>query len=285
MRIYAGRCGSFNGDGRRDILARKPSTEELFVVPHSGRLDGLATFGTPVLIRTGMDAYHRWIGAGDFTGDGRADVLINTGDDQVRLYVNTGGLNGLRTLAEEGIHVGGKLSPDISYDTIALADITGDGRTDVFGRLAGTTEVHTMLNQGVDGLNTFAPPKHLATIGPGEVPFGVADVTGDGRPDLLVEATDDELVIYDLFAEGADEHGNPLGPPRRYPISLGWAGKLVITLTDLTGDGHPDLLGLAPDGTLLAHAHRGRFDPENPTDTYAEPVVVGTGFDVYNMIG
>jgi len=285
MRIYAGNCGSFNGNGRRDILARNLATGELVVFPHSGRLQGLATFGEPVLIRTGMDAYHRWIGAGDFTGDGRADVLINTGDDKVRLYVNTGGLNGLQTLAEDGIHIGGKLAPDIAYDTIALADITGDGRTDVFGRLAGTTEVHSMLNQGVDGMNTFAPPKHLATIGAGEVPFGVADVTGSGRPDLLVEASDDELVIYDLFAGGADEQGNPAGPPRQYPICEGWAGRLVVTVTDLTGDGRPDLLGLDPDGTLVAYAHRGSFDPADPRGTYAEPVVVGVGFDAYNMIG
>ncbi|MFG1843635.1 FG-GAP repeat domain-containing protein [Micromonospora sp. NPDC049175] len=285
MRIYAGNCGSFNGDGRRDVLARNPATGELLVYPHSGELAGTDTFGAPVLIRTGMDMYSRWIGAGDFTGNGFADVLVNTGDDQVRVYLNQGGLNGLQTLAEEGIHIGGKLSPDISYDTIALADIFGDGRTDCFGRLQGTNEVHSMINQGLDGMNTFAPPKHIATIGDGEVPFGIADVTGDGHPDLLAEASDDELVLYHLFAEGADDDGEPVGPPRRHVLSRGWAGMLTITLTDLTGDGHPDLLGLAPDGTLYAFAHRGGFDPARPLDTYAEPVVVATGFQGYNMIG
>ncbi|WP_165942558.1 hypothetical protein [Micromonospora sp. KC721] len=33
---------------------------------------------------------------------------------------------------------------------------------------------------------------------------------------------------------------------------------LTIALTDLTGEGHPDLLGLAPDGTLFAFANRVR---------------------------
>ena len=275
MKIYAGQCGSFSGDGRRDILARRPSTGELFVIPHRGAFDGTDTYGPPELIRTGVDSFFRWLGAGDFTGSGTADVLANTGDDQVRLYVNQGGLSGTETLAEEGIHVGGKLSEDVSYDTIALGDLTGDGRTDVIGRLAGTREVHVMVNQGVDGLNTFAPPKHLITIGEHEVPFGLADVTGTGRLDLLVDCPlDGGLALYDLS-----------GGDARHPIAAGWDDKIMITITDVDGDGCPDLLGLLPDGTMLAYRHRGTFDAQRPLDTFEAPVVVGTGWNVYDILG
>ncbi|MEU2208619.1 hypothetical protein AB0B95_08665 [Streptomyces hygroscopicus] len=47
--------------------------------------------------------------------------------------------------------------------------------------------------------------------------------------------------------------------------------------TDINGDGRPDLLGLRQDGTLVAHAHSGAFDPENPTAVLREPVVVAKG--------
>ncbi|MFI1120906.1 hypothetical protein ACH4VS_06880 [Streptomyces hygroscopicus] len=48
--------------------------------------------------------------------------------------------------------------------------------------------------------------------------------------------------------------------------------------TDINGDGRPDLLGLRKDGTLVAHAHSGAFDPANPTAVLREPVVVAKGW-------
>lgn len=284
MKIYAGHCASFNGDGRLDILARNRSTGELLVFPHSGAFKGEQTYGDPVVIGTGFDEFHRWIGAGDFTGDGRADVITNTADEQVHLLVNQGGLNGLDTISTELVHIGGRLSPEIGYDTIALADLTGDGRCDVFGRLEHTTQVHSMLNQGFNGMETFAPPRPLAVIGEGEIPFGAADVTGNGHPDLLLDLDNGELVAYDLHAEGTDEDGNPVGKGRRYPVASGWDDKIMITITDIDGDGRPDLLGLTRDGTLVVHRHRG-FDPDDPRATFGEAEVVATGWRSFDIIG
>lgn len=281
MKIYAGHCASFNGDGRRDILARNRRTGELLVIPHSGALKGEETYGEPVVIGTGFDEFYRWIGAGDFTGDGRADVLVNTADEKVYLLVNQGGLNGLETIAKEGVHIGGRLSPDISYDTLALGDLTGSGRTDCFGRLHGTTEVHSMLNQGYQGMETFAPPKPMATLNDNEIPFGVADITGNGRMDLLLDRPDGTLLMYDM---SLDEEGTPTGTGQRYEIARGWEDKVMITVTDVDGDGRPDLLGLMRDGTLLAYVHQG-FNPDSPLDTFAEPVVVATGWTSYDVIG
>jgi hypothetical protein len=59
----------------------------------------------------------------------------------------------------------------------------------------------------------------------------------------------------------------------------------MITITDVDGDGCPDLLGLLPDGTMLAYRHRGTFDAQRPLDTFEAPVVVGTGWDVYDILG
>ncbi|GAB3973530.1 hypothetical protein [Plantactinospora veratri] len=46
-----------------------------------------------------------------------------------------------------------------------------------------------------------------------------------------------------------------------------------------------DLLGLLPDGTPLAYAHRGVFDPDDPLGTFHEPVVVATGWNEYDILG
>ncbi|MFC9221030.1 FG-GAP-like repeat-containing protein [Streptomyces hygroscopicus] len=118
--------------------------------------------------------HYLWVGAGDLTGDGRADIFALTVEEQGYIFLNRGGLAELDTLAEP-VHIGGKL-PDVAYDTIALADMNADGKTDI------------------------------------------------------------------------------------------------------NGDGRPDLLGLRQDGTLVAHAHSGAFDPEDPTAVFQEPVVVAKGW-------
>lgn len=135
--------GQSNGDRLRARVRSRPQRfddVESSVYPHQGRLDGLNTYGAPMKIGTGFHCgYFRWIGAGDFTGDGRADVYVTTADAKRFLYPNTAGLNGLDTLGER-IHIGGK-RPEVMYDSLALADLDGDGKVDCFGRQVGTGNV------------------------------------------------------------------------------------------------------------------------------------------------
>ncbi|MCP3803251.1 VCBS repeat-containing protein [Allokutzneria sp. A3M-2-11 16] len=267
MLTYTGHSGSFRGNGVQDLLTRNYKTGELFVHPGTGRLDGLRTYGEPVLVGTGFAAdHHVWVGAGDFTGDGTADVFALTIEKQAYIYLNTGGLNGTGTLAEP-IHVGGKL-PDITYDTIALADLDGDGKTDIIGRQEGTSLVDTIPFTGtVNGTNSFGDPFRLAEIGEHDIPLGAADITGDGEVDLLVLHPDGGLSALET-ATGT-----------WHRISEGWGEALIIDVTDVTGDGRPDLLALGPDGSLLAHVNTG-----NPDQVFAPPVVVAKGWTDFNAI-
>lgn len=140
--------GQSNGDRLRARVRSRPQRfddVESSVYPHQGRLDGLNTYGAPMKIGTGFHCgYFRWIGAGDFTGDGRADVYVTTADAKCFLYPNTAGLNGLDTLGER-IHIGGK-RPEVMYDSLALTDLDGDGKVDCFGRQVGTGNVDLLLN-------------------------------------------------------------------------------------------------------------------------------------------
>ncbi|MEU7365348.1 VCBS repeat-containing protein [Streptomyces hygroscopicus] len=276
MLFYTGHSGSFDGNGRQDILVRHGS--ELFVYPVSGALNGLKTYGEPVKIGTDIRPDHYlWVGAGDFTGDGRADIFALTVEEQGYIFLNRGGLAGLDTLAEP-VHIGGKL-PEVAYDTIALADMNADGKTDIIGRQGGTSKIDIIPFAGeVDGTNSFDPPVRLATLGATDIPLGAADVTGSGRPELLVLRDNGDLALYLTPDEGLGADGEPAGEGRWYTIGHGWDGLDIIDVTDINGDGRPDLLGLRPDGTLVAHAHSGAFDPENPTAVFREPVVVAKGW-------
>ncbi|MEU9941501.1 FG-GAP repeat domain-containing protein [Streptomyces lavendulae] len=276
------KSGSFNGDGRQDLLVRNARTGELFVFPHSGAFKGTETYGAPVLIGTGFGS-HLWLCAGDLTGDGTADVVCITDDDRCLIFLNQGGLDGLNTLGE-AIHVGGK-PPERTYDTIALGDLTGTGTVDIIGRVQGTGEVHRILHSGkIDGGETFAPPQDFAVLAATDLPVGLADVTGSGEPDLLVRHADGALSCYEVYADGKGASAEPLGQGVWHRLGAGWNDASVIDITDVTGDGRPDLLALHQDGTLVVHRHSGAFDPENPGATFLPPVTLATGWVDFDIV-
>lgn len=88
-----------------------------------------------------------------------------------------------------------------------------------------------------------------------------------------------------FFAGGKDADGRPKGAGEWYTISRGWDGVRAIDITDIDGDGKPDLLALRVDGTLVAHVHQGVFDPERPLSTFREPVAVAVGWNDFGANG
>ncbi|PKT67088.1 hypothetical protein CW362_42400, partial [Streptomyces populi] len=249
-----------------------------------GRWQGPETFGEPVRIGEGFDNV-LWLGTGDFTGNGYADVVVISKDEQALVHLNQGGLNGMDTLAAP-LRFGGKL-PEVTYDTIALGDLTGDGRTDIVGRLQHTGQVHRIINRSAAGApEMFAPPQPFAVLDPGDIPAGLADVTASGRPDLLVLHADNSLSVHEVYAHGRGPEGEPAGEAVRHALDTGWNLETykVLTLTDIDGDGHPDLLGLRHDGTLMVHRHSGSFDPRSPETTFDPPQVLGKGWDRFDII-
>jgi hypothetical protein len=275
---YTGHSGSFTGDGRQDLLVRNAKTGELLVHPHTGRVDGTDTYGPAVLIGEGYDPdFYVWVGSAHFTSEkGPADIFVLTSEEEGYIRVNQGGL-GLDTLSEP-IAVGGKL-PGIAYDTIALADLNADGKTDILGREGGTGFVDTIPFTGtVDGMASFTIPYRLSVIEEDEIPVGAADLTGDGRPDLLVLRPNGELTVREPI--GDEPNGDTA-----LVIGTGWDQYRITVVTDLNGDGRPDLLTLTEDGTLLAHTHTGSFDPGDPPAVFNAPIAVATGWTDYDAIG
>ena len=183
----------------------------------------------------------------DVTGDGLADVLVAGGAGS-RLLVS----NGDGTFTDD---TDARL-PALG-DTVmgaVFADLNGDGDPDLY--LATTARDRLLLNDG-SGVFTDETAGRLPTLVETGTAVAAADVDGDGDQDLVVanRGTPNRLLLN-------DGSGNlTVAPAGRLPADDGPATAVV--LTDLNGDGAPDLYftnEAGPD-TLLTNNGLGTFAP------------------------
>lgn len=197
----------FNGDGLVDLtfLHNPVSTlpEIIVLMQQPGR-----TFSRSVL-RSGSTM----AAAGDFNGDGTADLLVDVGGG-AELYL--GGPLGL-----------GAIDPNAGVvDRLGLAaDFDGDGFADVIDSSPATGNVSIAWG---DATSPFVSKTTLARV---LVRYRIGDLDGDGRPEIVNDAPSPpevELVRTD----------RTVLLPRALPMGPG-------NLVDLDDDGDADLLSSA----------------------------------------
>ena len=152
-----------------------------------------------------------------------------------------------------------------------LADLTGSGRDDVVG--FGDDGVWIALNNG-DG--TFAPARFvLANFGfnqgwrVGAHPRFLADLTGDGKPDIVGFGN---AGVYVALNNGDGTFGDVRFVIGDLGYNSGWrVEEHVRLMADLTGDGRSDIVAFGNDGVWTAIS--------NGDGTFAAPRLVLAGFD------
>jgi hypothetical protein len=257
----AGALADFNADGKLDLYL--DSSGIVF-----GKGDG--TFSAPGS-NTGGSANH--VVAADMNNDGKTDIVVTYGGDTtgtVYTYLNDGsgqlsqgsytplpiaaygavaadfnrdGTNDLIVATEKYSDTGELYLLDgrspqspvrIARGTgssVAAADMDGDGLTDL---VALTSPVDELLIFGGNGNGTFRAPRRInVSDGSEDGAVTVADITGDGRADVVVTVKDWRMAI--LFAQQADgSFIEATHIPRNYWWGA-WPG-------DFNGDGRIDLV-------------------------------------------
>ena len=163
----------FNGDGWQDLVCVDYADFTVIMFTNNGR-GGFAPASTNTLA-TG--AAPLWVAAADVNGDGRPDIITaNYGLSTITILTNNGS-NGF-TLATN-ISTGTSTQP---YYVVA-ADINGDGRTDLIVANYSTSTLSVFTNNGAGVFALASAPSTGAGTGP--IAVAVADMNGDGRPDLI----------------------------------------------------------------------------------------------------
>jgi hypothetical protein len=172
-------AGDVNGDGKADIITGAGPGGGPHVIVFDGvTLLPIASFFAYNPAFTGGV----FVAAGDVNGDGRADIITGAG---------RGG--GPHVLAFSGANLG-VLHSFFAYSpafiggvSVAAADVNGDGRADIITGAGRGGGPHVRAFSGVDlsVLHSFLAYSPAFT---GGVNVAAADVTGDGRTDMITGA-------------------------------------------------------------------------------------------------
>lgn len=174
------------------------------------------------------------VGAGDFTGDDKADLLVVAGNGDLRMRNG----NGRGSFSAPTSLFGAGWADSRRH--ITHTDFNGDGNADILvARSDGVLEFWAGTGAG-----QFRP----ATT-PGSGWYGMrhvasgADFTGDGRQDVLGVSEAGTLIVYRGDGAGG------FSPPHT-TIGGGWEGFHYLIAGDFDGDGRGDIVAIAGDGVL-----------------------------------
>ncbi len=207
--------GDFDGDGGPDLIVRRTDGRLLL---HRGNGAGGWVTGMGQPIGASWGSFTALLAPGDFSGDGRPDIIARRADGTLVMYRGNGA-GGWVTGKPEQIGASWQ-----SFTALfAGGDFSGEGGPDVLARDADGRLLMYRGN-GAGGWVTGKPE----VIGGGWQSFtalaGGGDFSGDGKPDVLARRADGTLAVY----RGNGAGGWVTGKGEQ--IGSGWGSLRGLTL-------------------------------------------------------
>ena len=240
MAVFSVAVSDVNHDGYPDLIVgtiQTPTTGELAALLN----DGKGNFGAPIYSSAQFTSPSATeISVGDVNNDGKPDVLV-TGTELTQIFLGNG--DGSFS-AGEVINAGqGGYDPQIPNNAV-LADVSGDGCLDA---IVIDTYADAAIFPGdcKGGFNTTNAG--VLVYGMGDVGYGlvVADINGDGHPDLIIGGVPEApspfygSVTGNTIGVRLNDGTGHFGPLQVY---RGDEGMYALAFADLAGTGRPEII-------------------------------------------
>lgn len=200
--IYAGgsvigvSIADYNNDGKPDISTTS-DYDKITVLKNTSKY-GAISFDE-INIQAGFSPGS--ITSGDLDGDGLIDIVaVNQGNNNFSVYKNSG-TNGSVSFM-----------PRTSYQTesnlpysVQIGDLNGNGKPDVGVANSQMNNIGVFNNKSVSGSLAIDSLKTYSTGGYGSAPrsIAIADIDGDGKPDIVSSNSGSLVVLRNTLTENA----------------------------------------------------------------------------------
>jgi hypothetical protein len=234
-----------NGDGQPDLVTANIADSTVSVLQGNG--DG--TFGAQHNFAVGSGPVS--LAVADVNGDGKPDLVVGSFELGQPVSVLEG--NGDGTFQPRKTF---PAVPGTEPRWVAVADVNGDGKLDILTAGLGNPADNSLSILLGNGDGSFRAPISLA-VGGSQNSLTVADVNGDGKPDITVGSNYGASVLLGT--------GDATFQP---PKTIGFPTIVtLVAVADVNRDGKPDLVFVSFSGSVimdLGHGD-GTFSPLSPS--------------------
>jgi len=227
-------AADLNADGMLDLVVTNQQSASVSVLFNTGTIGAAtAAFSAQQSFTVGTNPTS--VAIADLDGDGKPDLIVtNASSATISILRNTTAPG-----AATASFAPQQTFPTGSYPfSVAALDVDGDGKIDLAVANVGSSSVFVFRNTTATGAATltFDKPVSFAT-GAEAAWLAVADVNGDGKPDLIVAAYIGNLasILINTTAPGST---SPSFADQQ--ILVTGSGPVSVVAADLNGDGKPD---------------------------------------------
>ena len=225
--------GDVTGDGKDDVVsAEEESSGKYRYMLGTSNGNGIASWST---LLAGMNKPDK-MAVGDFSGDGKADIIATEEESAGKYRYVLGTSNG------SGIASWTTLLTGMSQATfMSVGDVTGDGKADIVAvESEGAGKYRYMLGTSKGTSVTWGSTSLTGMSGPWQMSVG--DVTGDGKADIV--AVEDAGGGSFRYMRGTSTGSNFSWGT----LLTGMSAPYAMGLGDVNGDGKADVVADESEG-------------------------------------
>lgn len=251
-------AADFDGDGRVDLAATYPSTDEVAFLRNRS-VPGTVAFGAALELAAGDQPSA--LAVGDYDGDGRPDVAVGHDALTPSLFRN-GSTAGQVAFATDGSAPDGGGANDIEF-----VDLDGDSLPELVTVHASGSEVLVRRNVCC-ATAPFGTAQAVAVAGPATA-IAAGDVDGDGLADIVVNTP--TVAAVSVLRNTSTPGAVSFAPAQE--VAAGEA-PADVAIGDVDGDGLPEILASEPPASAVIVLFN---DSTAGTPAFLAPVPHDTG--------